>query len=79
MKTCQTGANLVVGLLDLLLGGCARDAEDLVEVLLAAHRGACVKGERTAPVGRLDSCEVSKEDKISIYKLAEFHPSFDTW
>lgn len=56
VKACQAGANLVVGLLDFLLRGCTRYTEDLVEVLLAACRGTCVKRERRARMGRLCSC-----------------------
>lgn len=45
MNACQAVADLVVSFLDLFLGCCAWHAEDLVEVLLAASRGTCVKGQ----------------------------------
>lgn len=59
----QTGANLVVGLLDFFLRGCTRDTEDLVEVLLAARGGTGVKGERAACMVRLQSYEVAEHSQ----------------
>lgn len=44
ITSCE-GADLVVGFLDLFLGRCARYAKDLIEVLLAASWGTCVKGQ----------------------------------
>lgn len=62
-SVCQAGADLVVGFLDLFLGCCARYAQDLVEVLLAAGRGTCVKG-------RFDTCKVGK--RVSKYHLEQW-------
>lgn len=51
MNVCQTGANLVVGFLDLFLGRSARHVEDLVVVLLAADGGTCVEGQCADSIG----------------------------
>lgn len=52
---CQAGTDLVVGFLDLFLGGRARYPKDLVEVLLAASRGTCVKGVCAESMGRFET------------------------
>lgn len=55
VKVRQAGPDLVVGFLDLFLGRCTRHTENLVEVLLAASRGAGVEGQRGGSMWRLNS------------------------
>lgn len=55
MNVFQGKADLVVSFLDLFLGCCARYTKDLVEVLLTANRGTCVKGQCGDSMGRFDT------------------------
>lgn len=47
----QAGTNLVVGFLNLFLECGARDSKNLIEILLAAGRGARVEGRCVERMG----------------------------
>lgn len=63
MSECLAGADLIVGFLDFFLGCCARYPEDLVEVLLIADKGTCVKGQCADSMGGFETWEVTNKVK----------------